>query len=163
MFPSAATRAGRGAVGIRGLTPLVTILQLPANRAVTTGSFVPEVWTAAAVLRDDVGAWVPSNPDRVTAPSGCTQARMTAYSPWDSNGTGDRWINCYKNGAFFRGANYKPSNESRGSLVTPWMFGLPVGNYFQVEFAQTSGGNLNLRGSSTPNSDAAYFQIEWAP
>jgi hypothetical protein len=141
----------------------LTILQLQANATKANNTFAKESWASGAVILDEVTAWASGSPTRLTTPSGYTRARITGNASWAANSVGARWINIYKQGTFIKGALHAAANESRATVVTRWLTGLTTSDYFEIEFAQSSGGNLNLTGSATNNADAADFQIEWAP
>jgi hypothetical protein len=68
------------------------------------------------------------------------------------------------NGVFLHGIMLPATSadENRGAYISNWMT-VTAGDYFEVNFGQTSGGNLNLAGSTGAGGDAASIQVEWAP
>jgi hypothetical protein len=144
--------------------PAVTIAQKQSTSAIANNTFVMNSWGSSDVIRDDVGAWSSGSPTRLTVPSGYGHIRITGRYAWAANATGGRWLNTYKNGSFLHGimGPATASDTNRATYISNWM-AVTTGDYFEVNFGQTSGGNLNLGGSATPGGDAASLQIEWLP
>lgn len=149
------TLTGQATVG-------VTIAQLQSTESKNSGVFAHESWASGAIIRDDFGAWSSGAATRFTTPNGIGRVRITGHSSWAANATGGRWINLYKNNSFFNGIQ-QPADAvdvCRYTFVSNWMQVTP-GDYFEIEFGQTSGGALNLTGSTTNGADAASIQLEW--
>ncbi len=97
---------------------------------------------------------------RFTIPSGVTKIRIGASASWASSSAGLRSVNIKKNGSAFTGQPHV-----RGSATTAIMLqqgwspviNVTAGDYFEVVVFQTSGGSLNLEGSST---EPTWFAIE---
>lgn len=149
--------AARTALGVKAF--LLTYVQLQANRSVGNNTFAKESWSSGAVIVDEASAWAAGNPTRLTTPAGCTRAEIFAYGQWNSNSTGVRWINLYCNGTYIR-QFLAPASFESGRAVATLMVNLVAGDYFEIEYAQSSGGSLNLTGGAG-NVSATNFGVKW--
>lgn len=107
---------------------------------------------------------VSSNTSRITIPTGFGGIWLvTASAAWAS-GTGERWLEVLKNNS---GAAYNASNRIAGvrdtnvnsthiqPLCVPVL--LAAGDHIEVYVRQTSGGSLNLLGTSDITWFGAHF------
>lgn len=100
---------------------------------------------------------------RITVPSGFTKIKFTAQVSWFPNGSGDRRFNVRKNGSSFiyAGAVLITVRAATGGNTrmmgsTGWI-DVIGGDFFELLVLQTSGGNLNILGSSPAET---WFQAE---
>lgn len=166
MFGLGGSRAGRSqrAGANIGFVPLVTQAVLQANASRTNNDFSSQSWAAADIVRDDVFAWTATSPTRFTTPGDFRFARLTGFAAWASSTAGARWLYGNINGAQMGwGAMHTAAlaNENFTPVIGRWIDIRP-GDYFDFVFAQSSGGALNLTGSSARNGIASFIQIEWA-
>jgi len=112
-----------------------------------------------AMSDNNVTAWVVGSPTRITVPAGYTSVRLTATAVWASDSTGNRWLQFVKNGtALWEGAQLRPSAlESALTGIYGWA-PCTVGDYFELQVQQTSGGALNLAGATTGATMRAEFR-----
>jgi len=100
-----------------------------------------------------------SNTSRITVPTGGNTGvwMLLAVISWTSNATGSRWVQFFKNGA----ALGVPSIVAPVSgTVTNQAYSVvddapAVGDYYEVKVTQTSGGNLDVFGSTGGSSFSA--------
>ncbi len=144
--------------------PRVTLAQFTSNLSMANNTFAANSWSSGNILRDDVGAWASGSPTRFTVPPGVGHVRFTSHAVWANNATGSRWINIEKNGSFYVGSQLPAggTDHQRVAFLSDWIT-TSAGDYWDVQFGQTSGGALTLYGSTSPGGDAADLQIEWAP
>jgi hypothetical protein len=87
-----------------------------------------------------------TNTSRITIPTGLGgKYRFTLGMLWDQNGTGNRYLQLFKNGAGFRyGADLAPTAGLYIGYNYSWIVSAVAGDYFELFVNQTSGGNLVL-------------------
>jgi hypothetical protein len=166
VFETVGSRVGRsprniGANG--GAVPLLTKVQNHANATILNNTFARQSWVASDIVRDDLTSWSSLNPTRFVPPVGMSRCRVTINSMWQSNSTGARWIDLYRQGTFIQGVVHVANNESRGLLITDWIESLTPADYLELEFAHSSGVSLTLTGATGTIVAATRVQFEWAP
>jgi hypothetical protein len=143
--------------------PPRTLLQRQTTATIANNTFADYSWVSGEVMIDDVGSWVSGTPTRINVPTGYSRAKMFVHSAWGASNTGFRWIGINLNATTFHWQEQTANNESGMTSVTKWTSNLVGGtDYFTVQFAQTSGGNLNLVGG-TGNNWATFVEVHWAP
>lgn len=142
-----------------------TNIQLQASASKASSSFTAHSWVAADLLEDALATWSSGTPTRITVPSGYTKARITLAPSWAYNSTSGR--QCYVlpngSGSAIITEDARPAlAEGASGTISPWLMGLVGGTtYFEVFFAQTSGGALNLTGGAGLVT-ATKVMFEWA-
>jgi hypothetical protein len=146
-----------------GSSVFLTRFVLQANSSIANNTFAAFSWASGDVVQDDVAAWASGSPTRITVPTSYTKMRITVNPTWASNGTGARWAYVQKNADNTKIAledNRAANSEGATGVTSGWVAVTP-GDYYEVIFAQTSGGALNLTGSSTATATAARVTVEW--
>lgn len=98
--------------------------------------------------RVDVGAMhsTGTNPNRITIPAGAGGwYDIGAWADFTANSTGLRAIIFRLNGAgLLHQQNDTPANATTWYMGAHFQYQLAAGDYFEVGYFQTSGGNLNV-------------------
>lgn len=153
---------GGGGSGINSMIAPLTVIKQQAVYSIGNNTFNDHIWVNSDIISDPLTTWSATSPTLIKVPSGYTQSRVTLYASWVSNGTGLRWNGLKYNGVDAQYDQRTAANESPSAFTTIY---LPVssGGYFTVVQAQTSGGNLNLTGTTSPVGTGVRAQFEWFP
>jgi hypothetical protein len=131
------------------------LLTRTTNQSIPDASTTAITWTAETT---DQGGWFTPSSSTITVPSGALPSGYTTIvlsigviAPWAGNAVGARSVAVYKNGATAGGSSIGAPDAFDMSMV----FTIPdievvPGDTIVINVAQTSGGALNLLGSSLP-------------
>ena len=126
------------------------------NQSIPSGVMTAAVWTTeqydTAGLHDNV-----VNPSRMTVPAGWSRVRLVGGTFWQSNSTGERIIQFWKNGANFPGlgmTRVHALSNGQDNSQTPAISCVP-GDYFEMAVYQSSGSAKTLE----PHANC-YFAME---
>ena len=142
-----------------GALPSLTILQRSSNQSISNVSTTDVSWDASPI-QDDVGAFSSGSPTILTVPSGYTKVRVTAHISWESNNSGQRYVDLQVNGTTIDTNWYLPASESTHSFVTRWHT-VAASDVLKLRVFQSSGGSLNFAGAGS-GYGWPYMQVEWA-
>lgn len=172
MFGTPASRPlawNGGLQGRWGMTNrLVTVLQRSSTQGMTGNTWTTVNWNVRQ--KDEVGAWVASNPTVVTVRAGWTRARLKMTSNWAINSSTSEscYIQAQKNGAVFQNAISRSIGGSLGNtstngagtfLDTGWLVGLSVGDAFLFQVLIGAAGGVGFGA----NNSWPTLWVEWAP
>lgn len=106
------------------------------------------------VVYDDAGCFSSAATDRLTVPSWYSSgyAILVGQLSWDTNSTGDRWIELHKNGSTFAGGASSMVQASSLDRTRQHLWTIvPVssGDYFQCAVWQNSGSDRTLVSGNT--------------
>jgi hypothetical protein len=91
-----------------------------------------------------------SNTSRITIPSGkAGKYLINAVIGWEANSTGTRGMAFYKNGALVTYPMQYPTASVETWYNGSMILNLAVSDYVEVYVFQSSGGNLNAKGTAT--------------
>lgn len=160
MFITPGSRRGGGfycqkwqVVGLTTIVSKVNAQSIPNN----------VFWTAInwdTLIRDDVGAWDPSNPSYFTPPLWAKMARLSFYAVWQ-NTTGAARALALSDNLQGGHQDYLSQNESGGRVTTGWVPIYPGADTRAYVF-QNDGAARNFSGVGIFASPATYT-AEWSP
>jgi hypothetical protein len=135
--------------------PATIVNRSSTNQSVANNTWVRVTWDT--IVNDDEGLInLGTDATKLILPAGFTKVRFTAYTVWDNNSTGNRLMSIEKNDGNTQGGGtgiaallVAAQGESGHSLTTPWIEGLSASDSFHLWVLQTSGGSLNLRGTTS--------------
>lgn len=105
--------------------------------------------------------WSSSDPTKLIIPSGVSQVRLHVGSTWGFNALGERVVSVIKNGSYFPGTITDRRGPTAASPAATCVMSSPIipvsmGDYFQVNVWQNTGGDLNFGG----DGNLSYFGLE---
>lgn len=142
----------------------LTIVSRAADQTISNGSWTAVSWDTK--VQDDVGAFSSASPTVLTVPDGYTRAKCVAYTVWNNNSTGQRFMRIDKahagSTATLKVLVLAAAFESGETIPTRWLSVAP-GDTLSVLVIQSSGANLGLAGTGDGFAVPSDFQCEWAP
>lgn len=131
-----------------------TMIKVASSQSIATSTQTP-INFGNRVLYDDAGCFDPAQPTRLTVPSWYASgyAILMANISWDTNSTGERWLEFHKNGAgIFPGSagNFVLASSLERVRHNLWTI-VPVsaGDYFEVAAWQNSGAARDVVAGNT--------------
>jgi hypothetical protein len=130
------------------------------DQSINTGTYTVVSWASEDFDTNSMHDNATNN-TRITIPTGKTgYYLLTGGIAFNSNGTGNRIVRVYKNGADLRWLSSVAAANTGNFTIVPFSqtFSLTAGDYLEIYAYQTSGGSLSVMSDAQAGT---FWQVQY--